>query len=96
MRDRFLGTVDLIGTTYSDDHIATGYGNHLARPLMRERWHDSLTEGVRAAARAGGDGGTARAGVTRRRRVSCLVSRRRRGPSWRTACACSSTATAGR
>merc|ERR1712072_318861 len=32
----FLATVDLIGTQYEDDIIATGYGGHLALPLMRE------------------------------------------------------------
>lgn len=32
----FLGTVDLIGTQFEDDMIATGFGGHLAMPLMRE------------------------------------------------------------
>jgi len=31
----FLGTVDLHGTNYEDVTIATGYGGHLARPLLR-------------------------------------------------------------
>merc|ERR1719253_1622989 len=34
--ESFLGTVDLIGTSYEDDIIATGYGGHLAIPLLRE------------------------------------------------------------
>merc|ERR1712193_539609 len=32
----YLGICDLIGTQYEDDIIATGYGGHLALPLMRE------------------------------------------------------------
>eukprot|EP01125_Pyxidicula_operculata_P021940 TRINITY_DN8776_c0_g1_i1.p1 TRINITY_DN8776_c0_g1~~TRINITY_DN8776_c0_g1_i1.p1 ORF type:complete len:258 (-),score=59.34 TRINITY_DN8776_c0_g1_i1:49-822(-) len=31
----FLGLVDLHGTNYEDDTIATGYGSHLARPILR-------------------------------------------------------------
>uniref|UniRef100_A0A6B2LGJ7 Proteasome subunit beta n=1 Tax=Arcella intermedia TaxID=1963864 RepID=A0A6B2LGJ7_9EUKA len=31
----FLGLVDLHGTNYEDVTIATGYGGHLARPLLR-------------------------------------------------------------
>lgn len=41
----YLGTVDLIGASYEDDHIATGFGAHLARPLMRDQWHKDLSEG---------------------------------------------------
>merc|ERR1712227_280822 len=32
----FLATCDLMGTQFEDDIIATGYGGHLALPLMRE------------------------------------------------------------
>lgn len=32
---RFLSYVDLLGTTYSSPSLATGYGNHLAQPLLR-------------------------------------------------------------
>merc|ERR1712159_314517 len=32
----FLGTCDLTGTQFEDDIMATGYGKHLALPLMRE------------------------------------------------------------
>lgn len=32
---RFLSYVDLLGTTYSAPSLATGYGNHLAQPLLR-------------------------------------------------------------
>jgi len=43
--EAYLGTVDNIATSYTDDHIATGYGEHLARPLMRSRWHADMSEG---------------------------------------------------
>lgn len=42
---RVLGTVDQIGTAYSDDFIATGFGGHLALPIIRERWSADMTEG---------------------------------------------------
>jgi len=32
----YLGVADLHGTAYQDTTIATGYGNHIARPLLRE------------------------------------------------------------
>jgi len=41
----FLGYVDLIGTAYEENFIATGYGAYLAIPLIRERWSADLTEG---------------------------------------------------
>lgn len=31
----FLGYVDLLGTTYESESIATGYGAYLAQPLLR-------------------------------------------------------------
>jgi len=34
--ESFLATCDLMGTQFTDDIIATGYGGHLAIPLMRE------------------------------------------------------------
>lgn len=39
----FLGHVDLRGRAYEDDVIATGFGKHLALPLVREH----LTEGTK-------------------------------------------------
>jgi len=33
----FLGNLGMIGTNYQDQTVATGFGNMLARPLMRER-----------------------------------------------------------
>jgi len=43
----FLGFIDMIGTAYKDPIIATGFGTHLAVPLMRaacEKKPDGLTE----------------------------------------------------
>ncbi|KAI9059379.1 proteasome endopeptidase complex beta subunit [Trametes sanguinea] len=44
---RFLGYVDLLGTTYSAPSIATGYGAYIAIPLLRaavDGKEDTLTE----------------------------------------------------
>jgi len=44
---KFLSFVDLLGTTYSASTIATGYGAHIALPLLRsavEGREDTLTE----------------------------------------------------
>jgi 20S proteasome subunit beta 7 len=43
----FLGFVDLLGVTYQSSTIATGFGMHLAQPLLRtavEGKEDVLTE----------------------------------------------------
>lgn len=40
----FLGTIGMIGTNYTDVTVATGFGNHLARPLMRERHRPDMSE----------------------------------------------------
>ncbi|KAJ1918394.1 Proteasome subunit beta type-7 [Mycoemilia scoparia] len=43
----FMGYVDLYGTTYEADSLATGFGKHLAQPLMRKALEDKegdLTE----------------------------------------------------
>ncbi|KAI9199267.1 nucleophile aminohydrolase [Polychytrium aggregatum] len=45
--DKFLGYVDLMGTTYEASTIATGYGSYIAQPLLRkavEGKEDTLTE----------------------------------------------------
>lgn len=34
----FLGFVDLVGSHFEDDTIATGFGAHLALPLLRKHW----------------------------------------------------------
>lgn len=41
----FLGHVDMIGTAFEDDVLATGFGSYLALPIMRKRWHANMTEG---------------------------------------------------
>ena len=44
---RFLAFVDLLGTTYSASTLATGYGAHIAQPLLRksvEGRENTLTE----------------------------------------------------
>ena len=38
----FLGSVDLYGTTYVDSLIATGFGMHMAMPLLRKHWRPDL------------------------------------------------------
>jgi len=40
----FLGSVGMIGTHYVDDHITTGFGHHLMRPLLREQYRPDLTK----------------------------------------------------
>jgi len=39
----------MIGVNYEDNHVATGLGNHLARPILRDEWNENLTfeEGVK-------------------------------------------------
>ncbi|KAI5413132.1 Proteasome subunit beta type-4 [Lathyrus oleraceus] len=46
---KYLGTVNMIGINYEDNHVATGLGNHLARPILRDEWNENLSfeEGVR-------------------------------------------------
>lgn len=41
----FLGYVDLIGTAYEENFIATGFGAYLAIPLIREKWNPEMSEG---------------------------------------------------
>ena len=42
--EQFLGTVGMIGQHYSDSHLAAGFGNHMARPLFREKHTDDMSE----------------------------------------------------
>ena len=39
----FLGTVDKLGNSYTGDHLATGFGQHLAIPLLRKHWKPDMT-----------------------------------------------------
>ena len=45
----FTVQVSMIGVNFEDDHVATGFGNHLARPILRDEWREDLTfeEGVK-------------------------------------------------
>lgn len=36
----FLGLVDLVGTHFEDNTVATGYGAYLAQPLLRKEWDE--------------------------------------------------------
>jgi len=42
--ESFLGQVDLVGTTFEDHTLATGYGAYIARPLLRKAYRPDLTE----------------------------------------------------
>ncbi|CAN6857723.1 unnamed protein product [Brassica oleracea] len=39
----YLGMVSMIGVSFEDNHVATGFGNHLARPILRDEWHADLS-----------------------------------------------------
>lgn len=41
----FLGYVDLLGTTYESPTIATGFGMHLAQPLLRKAVEEKQVKG---------------------------------------------------
>jgi 20S proteasome subunit beta 7 len=38
----FVGSVGMLGTSYTDSHVATSFGNHLSRPLFREFQRDDM------------------------------------------------------
>lgn len=42
--ETFLGLVDLYGTSYTENMLATGYGGHLAVPIMRNEWKEDMSE----------------------------------------------------
>jgi len=46
---KYLGMVSMIGVHFQDNHVATGFGNHLARPIFRDEWKEDMTleEGVK-------------------------------------------------
>lgn len=47
-------SVDLIGTAYEDEFLATGFGSYLAIPILRKKWRPDLEEGeVRTSRRSG-------------------------------------------
>jgi len=39
----FLGHVDLVGTCFQDDYLATGYGAYIALPLIRKAYKPDMT-----------------------------------------------------
>jgi len=39
----YLGLSDLRGLSFEGDTIATGYGGHIAQPLLRKHWRPNLT-----------------------------------------------------
>ncbi|KAJ0395921.1 hypothetical protein P43SY_006358 [Pythium insidiosum] len=40
----FLGQVSMIGLAFEGDFLATGFGHHLAMPLLREHWRADMSE----------------------------------------------------
>ncbi|OQS04261.1 proteasome subunit beta [Thraustotheca clavata] len=40
----FLGQVTMIGNAFTGNYLATGFGHHLATPLLRNEWRADLTE----------------------------------------------------
>jgi 20S proteasome subunit beta 7 len=40
----FLGIVDKLGTCFEGNFLSTGYGSHLALPILRNKWHPDLSE----------------------------------------------------
>ena len=44
MNISFLGTVDMRGNSYTGNHLATGFGHHLAIPLLRKHWKPDMTK----------------------------------------------------
>jgi 20S proteasome subunit beta 7 len=39
----FLGLVDMLGSSFTDNTVASGFGLHLAQPILRKEWRDDLT-----------------------------------------------------
>ena len=39
----YLGYVDSLGTAFESDFVATGFGGHLAIPLLRNHWKQGMT-----------------------------------------------------
>ncbi len=35
--------VTMLGLHYVDDHVATGFGIHLAQPIFRNEWNEDMT-----------------------------------------------------
>jgi len=41
--EKYLGMVNMIGTHFEENHVATGFGNHLAIPILRAEWREDMT-----------------------------------------------------
>ncbi|PWZ15120.1 Proteasome subunit beta type-4 [Zea mays] len=41
--EKYLGMVNMIGTHFEENHVATGFGNHMAIPILRAEWRDDMT-----------------------------------------------------
>ena len=41
--ESFIGSVGMLGTSYTDSHVATSFGNYLSRPLFREFQRDDMS-----------------------------------------------------
>ena len=39
----FLGVVDMLGSSFTDNTVATGFGLHLAQPILRKEWTETMT-----------------------------------------------------
>jgi len=42
--DTYLGFTDLLGTHFTDDYVASGFGQHLCLPLLRRLYKADMTE----------------------------------------------------
>ncbi|CAN6205013.1 unnamed protein product [Urochloa humidicola] len=41
--EKYLGMVNMIGTHFEENHVATGFGNHMAIPILRDEWREDMT-----------------------------------------------------
>ncbi|KAF8768970.1 hypothetical protein HU200_007062 [Digitaria exilis] len=41
--EKYLGMVNMIGTHFEENHVATGFGNHLAIPILRAEWREDMS-----------------------------------------------------
>ncbi|CAA7394113.1 unnamed protein product [Spirodela intermedia] len=41
--NKYLGVVTMLGAHYADNHVATGFGNHLAVPILRSEWKEGMS-----------------------------------------------------
>ncbi|XP_066339645.1 proteasome subunit beta type-4-like [Miscanthus floridulus] len=41
--EKYLGMVNMIGTHFEENYVATGFGNHLAIPILSAEWREDIT-----------------------------------------------------